>query len=201
MSQEIHTHPASSENAAHPTDESTPAVTSEDAAQASSAPSTNRLESTIEFSSPGLTPIRRYGTAIMLFILGLFVVGIVLYEGHSGIVAAVLGALLIAGFVWYLRMIAPAPFTLQLTPEGLVRKEQGASEPLVIPWSQFARVKEEQFSNGKIIGVMIYARSKRSVYRALVLYRDDLPQFDAFRKALKDATLPETPWVLETVHE
>jgi hypothetical protein len=200
MSQEIHTHPASSEHADQSVDESVPVVAPE-TAQASDLSAANRLTNTIEFSSPGLTPLRRYGTAIMLFILGLFVIGIIFYEGHSGIVAAVLGALLIAGFVWYLRMIAPAPFTLQLTPEGLVRKEQEASEPLVIPWDQFARVKEEQFPNGKIIAVMIYARSKRSVYRALVLYRDDLPHFDDFRKALKDATLPETPWVLETVHE
>lgn len=171
------------------------------AAGASDATIASHVTSTIEFSSPGLTPLRRYGTAVMLFVLGLFVAGIVLYEGHSGIGAAVLGALLIAGFIWYLRMIRPAPFTLSLTPEGLERKEQGAAEPLLIPWNQFARVKEEQFSNGKIIGVMVYARSKHSVYRALVLYRDDLPQFDAFRKALKAATLPETPWQLETVHE
>lgn len=171
-------------------------------AAASDAPdAASRVTSTIEFSSPGLTPLRRYGTAAMLFVLGLFVVGIVWYEGHSGIGAAVLGALLIAGFVWYLRMIRPAPFTLKLMPEGLVRQEQGAAEPLLIPWNQFARVKEEQFTNGKIIGVMVYARSKHSVYRALVLYRDDLPQFDAFRKALKAASLPETPWQLETVHE
>jgi hypothetical protein len=173
-------------------------ATSEQTADATAA---SRSASTIEFSSPGLTPLRRYGTAAMLFVLGLFVVGIVLYEGHSGIVAAVLGALLIAGFIWYLRMIRPAPFTLRLLPEGLERKEQGAADPLLIPWNQFARVKEEQFSNGKIIGVMVFARSKHSVYRALVLYRDDLPRFDDFRKALKAATLPETPWQLETVHE
>ena len=140
------------------------------AAGASNTPAASHVTSTIEFSSPGLTPLRRYGTAVMLFVLGLFVVGIVLYEGHSGIGAAVLGALLIAGFVWYLRMLRPAPFTLSLTPEGLERKEQGAAEPLLIPWNQFARVKEEQFSNGKIIGVMIYARSKHSVYRARVTH-------------------------------
>jgi len=200
MSQEIHDQPASLEHTEPPADESLPAVAPE-AAQPSSAPTASHLTQTIEFASPGLTPSRRYGTAIMLFLLGLFVVGIVFFEGHSGIVAAVLGTLLIAGFVWYLRMIAPAPFTLQLTPEGLVRQERGASAPLVIHWSQFARVKEEQFPNGKIIAVMVYARSTQSVYRALVLYRDDLPQFDAFRQALKAATLPETPWQLETVHE
>ena len=153
-----------------------------------------------EFASPGLTPGRRYGTAIMLFVLGLFVVGVVFYDGRSLIVSAILGFLLIAGFIWYLRLIAPAPFTLRLTAEGLVRQEKGSAAQ-VIPWDQFARVKEEQFANGKIIGVMVYARSKRSVYRALVLYRDDLPQFDAFRQALKASTLPETPWQLETVHE
>jgi hypothetical protein len=136
----------------------------------------------------------------MLFVLGLFVVGVVFYEGGSLIVSAVLGFLLIAGFIWYLRLIAPAPFILRLTADGLTRQEK-ASEPLVIPWDKIVRVKEEQFANGKIIGVMVYARSKHSVYRALVLYRDDLPQFDEFRKALKASTLPETPWRLETVHE
>lgn len=152
------------------------------------------------FSSPGLTSVKRYGTAIMLFVLGVFVVGVVWYQGGSVIVSAILGALLIAGFVWYLRLIAPAPFTLSLTAEGLTRQEQG-SEPLVIPWDGLVRVKEEQFPNGKVIGVMVYARSKTSVYRALVLWRDDLPQFDAFRQALKASTLPETPWQLETTHE
>jgi hypothetical protein len=163
-------------------------------------PSSSHQGERREFASPGLTPGRKYGTAIMLFVLGLFVVGIVFYDGGSLIVSAILGLLLIAGFVWYLRLIAPAPFTLRLTPEGLTRQEK-AGEPLLIPWDRVARVKEEQFANGKIIGVMVYARSTRSVYRALVLYRDDLPQFDAFRQALKASTLPETPWQLETVHD
>jgi hypothetical protein len=156
----------------------------------------------MEFPSPGLTPGRRYGTAIMLLVLGLFVVGVIWYEGRSGLVAAILGALLIAGFVWYLRMIAPAPFTLKLTPEALVR-EQAGEEPLVIAWERFARVKEEQFSNKKIISVTVYKKvGARGVHRALVLYRDDLPRFDAFRQALRDATQPSaTPWTLETVHE
>ncbi len=152
------------------------------------------------FSSPGLTPARRYGTAIMLFALGVFAVGLVFFEGGSLIVSAVLGVLLIAGFIWYLHMIAPAPFILRLTPEGLERQEQGR-EPLLIPWDKMARVKEEQFTNGKVISVMVYARSHHSVYRALALYRDDLPEFDEFRRALKVSTLPETPWRLETVHE
>lgn len=156
---------------------------------------------TLEFPSPGLTPGRRYGTAIMLFVLGVFVVGIIWYEGRSGIIAAILGALLIAGFIWYLRMIAPAPFTLKLTPEAFIREEAG-QEPLVIPWDKFVRVKEEQFPNKKIISVTVYKKvGARGVHRALVLYRDDLPRFDEFRRALRDATLPETPWHLETVHE
>jgi hypothetical protein len=179
-----------------------PALTaSEQAAENPTTPGVNsRVTETREFASPGLTPGRRYGTAIMLFVLGLFVVGVVFYSGGSLIVSAVLGFLLIAGFIWYLRMIAPAPFTLRLTPEGLVRQEK-AGEAQVIPWDRIARVKEEQFANGKVIGVMVYARSTRSVYRALVLWRDDLPQFDEFRQALKASTLRETPWRLETVHE
>lgn len=137
---------------------------------------------------------------MMLLALGLFVVGVVFYDGGSLIVSAILGFILIAGFIWYLRTIAPAPFTLSLTPEGLARQEKEGA-PQVIPWDGMVRVKEEQFPNGKIIAVMIYAKSKSSVYRAFVLYRDDLPQFDAFRAALKASTLPETPWHLETVHE
>ena len=164
-----------------------------------SAQQTHHVEPST-FSSPGLTPGKRYGTAIMLFVLGLFVIGVVFYQGGSVIVSAILGALLIAGFVWYLRLIAPAPFTLSLADEGLTRQEPG-KDAQVIPWGDMARVKEEQFPNGKIIGVMVYAHSKSSVYRALVLWRDDLPQFDAFRQALKAATLPETSWQLETVHD
>lgn len=168
-------------------------------ATASTARAAHHVEASA-FASPGLTARKRYGTAIMLFVLGVFVIGVVFYDGGSVIVSAILGALLIAGFVWYLRLIAPAPFTLSLTDEGLTRQEQG-KEAQMIPWGDMARVKEEQFPNGKIIGVMVYARSKSSVYRALVLWRDDLPQFDAFRQALKASTLPETLWQLETVHE
>jgi hypothetical protein len=158
-------------------------------------------ETTREFPSPGLTPGRRYGTAIMLFVLGLFVIGVVWYEGRSALVSAIMGLLLIAGFIWYLRMIAPAPFTLKLTPEGLIREEAG-QEALMIPWERFARVKEEEFPNHKIISVTVYKKvGARGVHRALVLYRDDLPRFDEFRKALKDAIPSETPWHLETVHE
>jgi hypothetical protein len=158
-------------------------------------------ETPLVFPSPGLTPARRYGTAIMLLVLGLFVIGVVWYEGRSALISAALGLLLIAGFIWYLRLIAPAPFTLKLTTEGLVREEAG-QEPLLIAWDGFARVKEEQFTNKKIISVTVYKKvGARGVHRALVLYRDDLPRFDEFRKALKDATPPETPWHLETVHE
>lgn len=163
-------------------------------------PSVSRQPEVTTFSSPGLTPARRYGTAIMLLLLGLFVVGVIWYDGLSVIVCAIIGFILIAGFIWYLRTIAPAPFTLTLAADGLTRQEQGG-EPQVIPWDQIARVKEEQFPNGKVIGIMVYARSKTSVYRALVLWRGDLPGFDAFRAALKASTLPETPWHLETVHE
>ncbi len=178
-------------------------------ASAASAPEANAGQPSVSashrveqrtFASPGLTRGKRYGTAIMLFVLGLFVIGVVWYQGGSVMVSAILGFLLIAGFVWYLRMIAPAPFTLELTPEGLARQEQGQAAQ-VIAWDKIARVKEEQFANGKVIGVMVYARSTHSVYRALVLWRDDLPQFDEFRQALKESTLPGTRWQLETVHE
>ncbi|GEM_PF-1672978 len=195
--------PQSPGNDAHQPVDTTPspaASAPEQSPASQTLPSGSHRVITREFSSPGLTPARRYGTAIMLFLLGVFIIGVVFYSGGPLIVSAVLGFLLMAGFIWYLRMIAPAPFTLRLTPEGLVRQEQSGA-PLVIPWDSIARVKEEQFSNGKIIGVMIYARSTRSVYRALVLYRDDLPHFDEFRQALKASTLPETPWKLETVHE
>src|SRR5690348_12491068 len=47
------------------------------------------------FASPGLTPGKRYGTAMMLFVLGLFVIGVVFYEGGPLIVSAVIGFLLI----------------------------------------------------------------------------------------------------------
>ena len=63
-------------------------------------------------------------------------------------------------------------------------------------------MKEERFKNGTPVSLAVYKRvGERGVARAFVVYRDDIPRFDAFRAAVH-AALPEgVPWRQETVHE
>ncbi|HEX8732249.1 MAG TPA: hypothetical protein VF725_09360, partial [Ktedonobacterales bacterium] len=101
----------------------------------------------------------------------------------------------------YLRVIAPTPFTLRLDERGVTRTDRGA-EPLLIPWGGVARVKEELFKSGKTVSLTVYKRvGARGLHRAWVVYRDDIPQFDAFVEAFAAAVPEGRPWMRETVHE
>jgi hypothetical protein len=122
-------------------------------------------------------------------------------EGAAMLVSSILGVIFIGGFIWYLFSAAPKPFTITLDGAQLTRQETGA-EPVIIPWSGIARVKEEYFPNGKTCSVAIYKRvGEKGVHRAWVVYGDDVPDFATLVAALR-ASLPESvPWMREAVHE
>lgn len=154
-----------------------------------------------EWVSPGVSPRKRIITGIGVALVALLFFFIALHEGAPALVSTIIGAIFIAGFVGYLRVVAPTPFTLRLDNGGVTRTDRGA-EPLLIPWGGIARVKEELFKNGTAVSVTVYKRvGARGLHRAWVVYRDDIPEFDAFVEALAAATPQDRPWMRETVHE
>jgi hypothetical protein len=138
------------------------------------------------------------------------------WQGATMLVSSVIGAVFIAGFVGYLRVIAPTPYTLTLDGAGITRAERArrapaaehesasrpAGEPLRIPWAQVAKVKEERFKSGKSVSLTVYKRvGERGLHRAFVIYRDDVGDFDGLHGALRAGTPETAPWLVERVHE
>jgi len=153
------------------------------------------------WASPGVSVRKRWLTGIGVALAAVLFFWIALAEGASMLVSTLIGVVFIGCFVWYLTIVAPTPFTITLDARGVTRVERGA-EPATIPWVGVAKVKEEVFKNGTSVSLMVYKRvGERGLHRAWVVYRDDIPRFDALAVALR-AGLPEaTPWLRETVHE
>ncbi|MDQ2714155.1 MAG: hypothetical protein M3Z08_04535 [Chloroflexota bacterium] len=158
------------------------------------------------FIGPGLTPLKRVGTVLgLLGIIGL-VIWIGIYQ-HASAGATVVGSTIVAlvfilGFIVYLRIVAPVPFTITLGPESIIKRSR-KDEAIEVRWEDLTRAKEEFFPNGKRISVGIYRTptSPQQKARAWVVYRDDVTDVDALAGALKQA-IPETcQWLSEVVHE
>jgi hypothetical protein len=141
-----------------------------------------------------LTGIGVVGAAALFFLLAL-------WQGASMLVSTLIGIVFIGGFVGYLVVVAPVPFTLTVDAAGLVRAERG-SAPTPIPWPNVAKIKEERFKSGKAVSLTVYKRvGERGLHRSFVVYRDDIPDFDGFRAALRAGVPDERPWLVERVHE
>ncbi|HUY77211.1 MAG TPA: hypothetical protein VMV29_10600, partial [Ktedonobacterales bacterium] len=124
-----------------------------------------------------------------------------LHEGATMLVSTLIGIVFIGGFVGYLRVVAPTPYTLRLDSHGVTRTERGA-EPTEIAWENIARVKEEVFRSGVSVSVTVYKKvGARGLHRAYVVYRDDIPHFDDFAAAFEAALPDAAPWRRETIHE
>jgi hypothetical protein len=151
--------------------------------------------------SPGVSPRKRLLTGLGIALAaGVFIL-IAIDEGGPIWVSTLIGAVFIGCFIWYLRIVAPAPFTLRLDASGISREERGG-QPAQIPWEGLARVKEEVFPNGQPISLSFYKRVGTSgVYRAFVVYRDDIPRFDAFLAAVRTVLPESVTYRRETVHE
>jgi hypothetical protein len=153
------------------------------------------------WTSPGVSGRKRVltGLGIALAAAVFFLIG--LAEGATMLVSTLIGVIFIGCFVWYLRIVAPTPFTIALDERGITRTERGG-EPALIPWDGVAKVKEELFKNGTSVSLTVYKRvGERGLHRAWVVYRDDIPRFDSLAAALR-ARLPEgSPWLRERVHE
>ena len=154
-----------------------------------------------EWQCPGV-PLRRKvltGVGVALAAVGFF--ALALWQGASMVVSTIIGAVFIGGFVGYLGVIAPTPFTLRLDGEGITRTERGRP-PSTIAWDRIARIKEETFKSGKSVSLAVYKRvGERGVHRAFVVYRDDVNGYESFHAALRAGVREGRPWLRETVHE
>jgi hypothetical protein len=154
-----------------------------------------------QWISPGISVRKRWLTGIGVALATAVFLLIARSEGAPALVSTIIGVVFIGCFVWYLRIVAPTPFTLTLDSTHLTRGDRGA-EPVVIAWQNVAKVKEEVFKNGTSVSVTVYKRvGEKGLHRAWVVYRDDIPRFDDFVASVRAALPEQTPWLREWVHE
>lgn len=159
------------------------------------------LAGSSEWASPGVSMRKRVLTGIGVALVSVMFFFIALTQGAPMVVSTIIGVVFIGCFVWYLRIVAPTPFTIRLDEQGITRTESGG-EPVIIPWNGVAKVKEELFKNGTSVSLTVYKRvGERGLHRAWVVYRDDIPRFDALATALQGALPEGAPWIRERVHE
>lgn len=158
------------------------------------------------FIGPGLSPFKRLVTILGVVFLLTLVLWIAIYQGalqgSSAVGSTIVAVLFILGFIYYLRLIAPMPFTINLEPDAL-RKQSKNGDLIEVRWENLVRVKEEFFHNGKRIGITVFRKpsSPTEKAKAWAVYRDDVTDIDALAEALK-AAIPETcEWQSETVHD
>ena len=159
------------------------------------------------FIGPGLSRFKLIVTILALVCAVGVVLWIAFHEMQQGAIATAIGSTIaalvfIAGFAYYLRIIAPVPFTITLEPEALVKRNRNG-EVIEIRWEELTRIREEFFPNGTRIGVIAYRKITEpgQKAKAWAVYRDDVTDLDGLAEALKQA-IPETcQWQSETVHE
>ena len=154
------------------------------------------------FIGPGLSPSKRILTIIGVLVITGLVLLIAIREGISAIGSTIVALLFIAGFLIYLRIVAPVPFTITLEPEALVKRSRNG-EVIEVPWEELTRIKEEFFPNGKRISITAYRKptSPQQKPKAWAVYRDDVTDIDGMAKTLKEVIPATCEWQSETVHE
>ena len=154
------------------------------------------------FIGPGLRPSKLILT--MIFVLGVtvLVLWITIHEGVSAVGSTIVALLFIVGFLIYLRIVAPVPFTITLEPEALVKRSRNG-EVIEVRWEELTRIKEEFFPNGKRISITVYRKptSPQQKPKAWAVYRDDVTDIDGLAQTLKEAIPGTCEWQSETVHE
>lgn len=159
------------------------------------------------FIGPGLSLFKRIVTILGIIGVTALVLWIAVYQHSNRNDASVIGStiaaiIFVAGFVYYLRLIAPVPFTITVSPQSVVKSSR-RGEVIDLPWENIDRIKEEFFPNGKRISVITYRKVTEpgQKAKAWAVYRDDVTDLDGLAEALKQA-LPDTcSWQSETVHE
>ena len=154
------------------------------------------------FIGPGLSPFKRIVTIIGVLGITALVLWIAIHQGASAIGSTIVAILFIVGFIVYLRIIAPVPFTIEIGPEALIKRSK-SGEVVAVGWEQMTRIKEEFFSNGKRISITVYRKPANPAEKtkAWAVYRDDVTDIDGLAAALRQAIPEECEWKSETVHE
>ena len=154
------------------------------------------------FIGPGLSPFKRIGTIAGVIGLTLVVLWIAIHQGASAIGSTIAAIIFIAGFVIYLRIVAPVPFTIELGQASLIKRSKNG-EVIEVCWEQLTRVKEEFFPNGKRISITIYRQptNPQEKTKAWAVYRDDVTNLDSLAENLHKAIPATCQWQSETVHE
>lgn len=158
------------------------------------------------FIGPGLSPFKRAVTIVGVVGLVALVLWIAVYQGilqgGSAIGSTIVALLFILGFLYYLRLIAPVPFTISIEADALVKRAKNG-EAIEIRWEDLTAIKEEFFQNGKRIGITAFRKpsTPQMKAKAWAVYRDDVTDIDGLAEALREA-IPETcEWKSETVHD
>jgi len=154
------------------------------------------------FIGPGLKPSKLILTIVGVLGVTALVLWIAIHQGVSAIGSTIAALVFIAGFLIYLRIVAPIPFTITLELEALVKRSRNG-EVIEVRWEDLTRIKEEFFPNGKRISLIVYRKptSPQQKAKAWAVYRDDVTDIDALAQTLKES-IPETcQWESETVHE
>jgi len=154
------------------------------------------------FIGPGLKPAKLILTLAAVLGVTTLVLWIALREGAPAIGSTIVALVFITGFLIYLRIIAPVPFTISLEPEALVKRSRNG-EVIEVRWENLTRIKEEFFPNGKRISITTYCKPGSLQQKAKVwaVYRDDVTDIDSLAGALKEAIPATCQWQSETVHE
>ena len=154
------------------------------------------------FIGPGLKPAKLILTLAAVLGVTALVLWIALREGAPAIGSTIVALVFITGFLIYLRIVAPVPFTISLESGALVKRSRNG-EVIEVRWEDLERIKEEFFPNGKRIGIIAYRKPGSPQQKAKVwaVYRDDVTDIDSLAGALKEAIPATCQWQSETVHE
>jgi hypothetical protein len=158
------------------------------------------------FIGPGLSLFKRITTTLGVVLLLALILWIGIdqgfLQGGSAIGSTIVAVLFVLGFIYYLRLIAPVPFTIELAEEALIKRSK-KGEVIEIRWENLTRIKEEFFHNGKRIGITAFRKpsAPQEKAKAWAVYRDDVTDIDALAIALKAAIPEACEWLSETVHD
>lgn len=158
------------------------------------------------FIGPGLSPFKRLATIFGVMCIIALVLWIGLYQGFfqggSAVGSTIVAVLFILGFIYYLRLVAPMPFTIKLEEAALVKRSKNG-EAIEVRWEDLTRIKEEFFPNGKRISITAFRKpaTPQEKPKAWAVYRDDVTDLDGLAEALKEAIPDTCTWASETVHE
>jgi hypothetical protein len=159
------------------------------------------------FIGPGLSPFKRIVTILGVIGILSLILWIAVYQHARWNDVSVYGSTIVAvlflgGFIWYLGMITPVPFTINVTSQRLVKTSK-RGEVIDLSWDEITRIKEEFFKNGKRIGITVYRKvtAPSMKAKAWAVYRDEVDDIDRLAAVLKQMRPETCEWQSEQVHD